>query len=261
MQETYEAWTEYLAETRSNSQEFTQFRNVASEVQQWAAPDAERSLNHTLSEAEMSAMFQRISNVFPFTCAKSKEPHISVTQMNEHRLKHQRSRRDLRASWNIPLRKPMSYPQPYSQIKPPSALSAPSTDHAMRHNTQRFFGSTSTKLRDVSNVMNRRILSADHACMMDSEPDDEAPYWSRMGDKVGKVRRRPSSVLSVTPSLMFPSKAPVDTNAPGVSEADTKQEHIYATSSTVGSTSDADRLRSRLRRQSSRASLHAAIQS
>ena len=261
MQETYEAWTGYLAETRSNSQEFTQFRNVASEVQQWAAPDAERSLNHTLSEAEMSAMFQRISSVFPFTCAKSKEPHISVTQMNEHRLKHQRSRRDLRASWNIPLRKPMSYPQPYSQIKPPSALSAPSTDHAMRHNTQRFLGSTSTKLRDVSNVMNRRILSADHACMMDSEPDDEAPYWSRMGDKVGKVRRRPSSVLSVTPSLMFPSKAPVDTNAPGVSEADTKQEHIYATSSTVGSTSDADRLRSRLRRQSSRASLHAAIQS
>jgi len=65
LQETYEAWTGYLAETRSNSQEFTQFRNVASEVQQWAAPDAERSLNHTLSEAEMSAMFQRISSVFP----------------------------------------------------------------------------------------------------------------------------------------------------------------------------------------------------
>ena len=155
----------------------------------------------------------------------------------------------------------MSYPQPYSQIKPSSALSVPSTDQAMRHNTQRYFGSTSSKLRDVSNVMNRRILSADHAYMLDSEPDDEAPYWSRMGDKVGKVRRRPSSVLSVTPSLMFPSKAPVDTNAPGVSEADTKQEHIYATSSTVGSTSDSDRLRSRLRRQSSRASLHAAIQS
>ena len=183
-----------------------------------------------------------------------------MSQINEHRLKHQRSRRDLRASCKIPLRTPMSYPQPYSQIKPSSALSVPSTDQAMRHNTQRYFGSTSSKLRDVSNVMNRRILSADHACMMDSEPDDEAPYWSRMGDKVGKVRRRPSSVLSVTPSLMFPSKAPVDTNAPGVSEADTNQEHVYATSNTVGSTSDADRLRSRLRRQSSRASLHAAMQ-
>ena len=132
-----------------------------------------------------------------------------MSQINEHRLKHQRSRRDLRASCKIPLRTPMSYPQPYSQIKPSSALSVPSTDQAMRHNTQRYFGSTSSKLRDVSNVMNRRILSADHAYMLDSEPDDEAPYWSRMGDKVGKVRRRPSSVLSVTPSLMFPSKAPV----------------------------------------------------
>lgn len=259
MQETYQAWTEYLAETRSNPQEFTQFRNVASEIQQWAAPDAERSLNYTLSEAEMSAMCQRISSVFPFTCTKSKESHTTTGQVNEHRLKHQRSRRDLRASWNIPLRTPKSHPQPYSQITPSSASSAPSTDQAMSHNTQRYFGSTSTKLRDVSNVMNRRILSADHASMLDPGPDDEVPYWSRMGDKVGKLRRRPSSVLSVTPSLMFPSRAPVDTNAPGVSEADTNHEHVYATSSMVGSTTDSDRLRSRLRRQSSRASLHAAV--
>lgn len=259
MQETYQAWTKYLAETRCNPQEFTQFRTVASEIQQWAAPDAERSLDYTLSEAEISAMCQRISSVFPFVCTKSKESHVTKGQVNEHRLKHQRSRRDLRASWSIPFRTPKSHPRPYSQITPSSVSSSPSTDQAMSHNTQRYFGSTSTKLRDVSNVMNRRVLSADHAPILNQGPDDEAPYWSRMGDKVGKLKRRPSSVLSVTPSLMFPSKAPVDTNAPGVSEADTNQEHVYATSSIAGSTTDFDRLRSRLRRQSSRASLHAAM--
>lgn len=259
MQETYHAWTLYLNETRecTDCVTFSQFRTVASEIQQWAAPDSERTLAYTLSDAETSAMCHRIASVFTFMRTKPHEPKAAVPAV-QHQLRLKRSRRDLRAPANDSLRIPLSKPQHLARITPSNASSAPSKDHAMSHTTQRYSGSSSVKLRDMSNIVNRRFLSADHASTLGNASDqDEAPYWSRMGDKVGKLRRRPSSVFSVTPSLMFPSKSEAETTASDGGHADANQEQVHARPNLiVSSSSDANRLRSSLRRQSSRASLN-----
>ncbi|KAL4402669.1 hypothetical protein ACI68E_000441 [Malassezia pachydermatis] len=269
VQDTYTAWSRYLQEGRDRATQLnlTPFRRVASEGQQWSAPDLERKMSATLSNAEVSALSCRISRIFPFSGTQKKASAVKAPPLKDSTNYMQKvvpERRAGRAP-SVSSRKSVMFaepsrPQLLSRVSTSSASFTPSSDQALSQTTQRYDGITSSRLRSVPGIPQRQAASTDSsvgtpgACLMPDEPS----YLSRMHDDIPSSRKRTSSIVSVTPSLMFPVKGQVDV-VPTLMDTTTgfsPSEMVHSTrASSALDENDRNSLRSRLKRQSSQASI------
>ncbi|WFD25909.1 S-adenosylmethionine transporter [Malassezia nana] len=260
IQETYTCWTQYLTEGKdmSDGMDLSGFRRVASEGQQWAVPDDERKTSATLSQAEFSALSRRISAIFPFTDPKqstrtsqpifSDSTNAAAAQKTKHSSHPPVSDKS----------KAQAKPQFLSSITPSTVSFTPSKDQATSHRTRKYTGITSHRLRDVQAIPQRRFISAEATPNTFLKPE-EPHYLTRMNETLPSQRRRTPSIVSVTPSLMFPS-----TSEPSALSSDAATEvmdqAVQTKSAYIHIDNDGGQaLRARLLRQSSRASLRGGL--
>ena len=256
IQETYTCWTQYLSEGRdlTDKVDISSFRRVASEGQEWAVPDAERTTSASLSHAEFSALSRRISNIFPFTAPKqnTRDSYQPIISDSAHAGQQKVARPT--APTKSDKTKACAKPHFLSNITPSTVSYTSSKDHATGHRTQRYSGITSNRLKDVQGISQRRYVSAETMPNTFLKPE-EPNYLTRMDDVLPTRRRRTPSIVSVTPSLMFPSS-----NEPSTLSSDPATEvvgqSVQTTSAYLYTDNDGEHaLRARLKRQSSRASL------
>lgn len=263
LHETYHTCTQYLLSTRQEREldTFAQLRSVASEIQQWAAPDVERIPNTIFDGADFLAMRHRVSNIFVFTSRplKEKSPNVLDGRTNQPRLKEKQEPRSYRTHGTVnALETTLQY---IPRLTPSNASSAASKDHALSHKTQRYSGITTSKLRDVSTGMSRRSVSADHAKIQQHSGKtmtaDDVSYLCRMDEPLQpRLRRRPSSIVSVTHSHACPTNGSAGTPAPTTADTTPISLHLRTVSPTLTPPlPDSAHLRMKLRRQSSQNSL------
>lgn len=269
--ETYNEWTRYLVDNKalSDALDLGRFMHVASEGQQWAAPDTERSLRARLCEPEFSALKTRISRVFPFAYESNKSapaPSRTILSGLDGLLGvpsiPRRQRMPSTSSLSKQRPKPSHRPGLLERTQPSAAPIMTSADMATSQKTERYTGKTTSKLRKMPGWQSGiRHLSADHAHSLRRQSVEQEPsYLSEMHAELPGRSRRASSIVSVTPSLMFPTKNPAESYSV-MAEASTgltSMEPAKANTLTAGSGGSTSRhLRDRLRRQSSVASLRA----
>ena len=279
MERALEAWTYFLRHTESRTEgkpsDSQRMRRVATEGQQWALLGADPSYQKdSLSKAEAFALFRRIARVFPYYIERHPRPeHEPLSRADampppQPRLQSM-GRRSSTASTSSKASTRSFAPRPglASMNSMPVAAAAPSTGavYASGSGSTRYSGSTSSKLRALrGNNPSSGSLRRDTSKGPSTEPqprsyldelDGENHDFSRPG-----LRRRTSSIVSVTPSLMFPGQRgakPAEmeqapTLAPGVISK-TQAQSARAPTSTQD-------LQARLRRQASFASLKKPLQ-
>lgn len=262
IQETYTCWTQYLTEGKDliDMMDLSGFRRVASEGQEWAVPDAERNPSASLSHAEFSALSKRISAIFPFTAPMRSTRDYRQSIFADSTNARPAIQKGQRASGLPPAEKSKTYakPQFLSNITPSRVSFTPSKDQATSHRTERYSGITSTRLRDVQGIPQRRYVSAEAMPNTFLKPE-EPHYLTRMNDSLPSRRRRTPSIVSVTPSLMFPSSCEPSTLSSDPA-AEVVGQEVQTTSAYLYTDNDGEQaLRARLRRQSSRASLRGGL--
>ena len=210
-------------------------------------------------------MRHRVSNIFVFTCRPFKEKSADVLDghMNQPRLKEKQEPRGFRTPGTA---NALETTQQYiPRLTPSNVSSAASKDHALSHNTQRYSGISTSKLRDVSTGMSRRSVSADHAKIQQHSGKtmtaDDVSYLCRMDEPLQpRLRRRPSSIVSVTPSHTCPTNGSAGTPAPTTADTTPISLHLRTVSPTLTPPlTDSAHLRMKLRRQSSQASLQRKV--
>lgn len=260
IQETYSCWTQYLAEGRdlSDTMDLAGFRRVASEGQEWAVPNAERKTSASLSHAEFSALSRRISDIFPFSeprrSTRDARQSIFADSTNTESYKAPR----LNALSRSEKSQTCAKPHFLSNITPSTVSFTPSKDQATSQRTQRYSGITSTRLRDMQGIPQRRYVSAETMPNTFLKPE-EPHYLTRMNDTLPSRRRRTPSIVSVTPSLMFPSSCEPSTLSSDPA-TEVVGQAVQTTSAYLYTVNDGEQaLRERLKRQSSQASLRAEL--
>ena len=218
----YEQWTACITASRSSeSPMLRHIQSAAVEGQQWAASVPENG-SSVVSSAEAVALFARIGRIFPYA------PGTMPPQHQTHMLHRKRS------SLHLAKRHASAPPGRLSGFTPSAPATAVSSDAALASGIpSTYSGTSSTKLRSVTGT------GVPHV--------DYGAFLSALHER--PRRRRPSSVRSVTPSLMFPDDSE-PSFAPAIVESDTAE----AQGSVQGEARSAT---ARLRRQASSASLKA----
>lgn len=274
---TYKDWSHYLVESRKvpDSLNLTRYRRVASEGQQWAAPDADKKIKAVVSDAELSALCKRISGIFPFAPDAAKRRQASgpalqdlsnmLRQPNVHASQNPRKNRTTSSSSRYPTRGAAG-PALLSRATIAPVMPVPSQEAITVQNQKGYAGITSTRLRSMSGVQkDQRTMPGENA-RRERRPSTasiaEPPsYLARMNDEVPSFGRpRTSSIVSVSPSLMFPSKggdsSAVLCDEPAMMSQAESSANPPATGTAQGS--NFQNLRARLQRQASSASISAA---
>lgn len=267
--EAYQTWSDYLSQSLAceSTMQLEPYRCVATEAQQWCALSADGNTNVAFSGTELAHLRDRIARTFAFAPRKSLRTKQKSTVSTENRTNRSVNAASQNANFlqvpvpsrrmGMPSRRP-SRPRLLTNVTSPSVSFTPTADHAMSHVSQQFSGTTSTKLRSVPGVPIQQVMSPSSVPSSPLPSEDFGSYLEQLNDPTPTRRRRPSSVVSVTPSLMFPSKKSSDAE-PAMTESSFGFVHgelAQATCLTQPSDfQDQSKLRSRLQRQSSRASL------
>ncbi|WFD01569.1 S-adenosylmethionine transporter [Malassezia obtusa] len=266
----YEGWLAYLSEANKcpDSANLSRYRRVATEGQQWSAPHSDRKISAVVSEAEHSALSKRISSIFPFASdTGSQRKSASSVFQDVNTMLRQTSRPPRSLSKMAANRHPSrSSPGPAllsrSSVAPVTPLS--SQEAITVQNQESYAGASTPKLRGMSSASSQHSQVQDSNKRLGRRPSvsslastsDMPSYLDRMNDEVPSFgRRRTSSIVSVSPSLMFhvkSSEAPevvlCEDSAMGGKVDSHQNAHLVQDHSSQD-------LRARLRRQASSASI------
>ncbi|WFD43214.1 peptidylprolyl isomerase [Malassezia psittaci] len=258
LNKAHQCWKQYshIADRCPDSASLERYRSVASEFQQWSAPQSQRRVGDAVNDAEFSALVKRISKLFPFANDTPKMRHLPSSKSRSTNIMRMQS------SGVLPSSAISSDMRSARGNKGPALLSRPSISRgtSMSSNESIFGrgstqhdGQSSQKLRSISNrpVMPTSAQESSRTWnrrgSVTSVASVSTPYLDRMQDELPTYgRRRTSSIVSVTPSLMFPTQSIQAPNAVLNNEP-----------ASLLQSSDEDRaqasrdLRSRLKRQSS----------
>lgn len=226
VRDAYRLWSDCVSSSRSSTESpaLQRIQSAAVEGQQWAA-GALDGTSDAVSSAEAVALYSRIGRIFPYAPKRA-----AVTQsvrapplLHRKRSSAHLARRHVSAPAGSAGRLPVFTPSsPATAVTAePVLATGASPAHA---------GTSSTVLRSVAQP---------------DEPNyDDGGYLAALHARP-RLRRRPSSVLSVTPSLMFPEGS---RSEPAAAVHDETDALPVRHSPTRGTTA-------RLRRQASSASL------
>lgn len=267
----YQAWLAYL-ETASacpDSASLMRYRRVAAEGQQWSAPTSERNINAVLSAAEHSALSKRISSIFPFASASKDQRRGSSSALQDvNNLLRQPAPPGFSRTGSSMGRTPARGPSGPALLKRPSiapVVSTASSESITAQSSGRYMGASSTlrsmSERQVSREASQASVGArpwsrrpSVSSVASTSTTDTPSYLDRMRDEVPTFsRRRTSSIVSVSPSLMFPVKSNELPEAVLYDEPATTAATQVPPMERSNTMQD---LRARLRRQASTASLH-----
>lgn len=265
----YQALLTYLeaASDCQDSTNLTRYRRVAAEGQQWSAPISERNINAVVSAAEHSALSKRISSIFPFVSV-SKDPRrgSSSALQDVNNLLRPPMPPGFSRTGSAMGRTSARGPAGPALLKRPSiapVVSSASSESITAQSSGRYTGASST-LRSMSE---RQVSRGASQANVGTRPWSRRPsvssvvsttdtpsYLDRMQDEVPTFsRRRTSSIVSVSPSLMFPVKS---SDLPETVLYDKPATTATAQAPPMERANTMQDLRARLQRQASTASLH-----
>lgn len=262
MEAAYESWTMYLKNTKKlpHRNNLSRYRRVACEGQQWAAPNNERKVSAAVSDAELSALTRRISSIFPFAYSSPKRDEKETQSSDASRTPCQSNVLQTDPQHTSAASKPNKYLSPRrsgpalltcTTIAP--ATSLPSQETITVQTPEQFAGISSYRLRNVAASRSQRSLAISPSQRLRRRSSNasissvvEPSYLTRMNDEIPAARRRRSpSIVSASPSLLFPS-----TNSDNPDTALCEEPAIFKTKSQPQQSDKAeDSLRARLKRQ------------
>lgn len=185
--DAYRLWSDCVSSSRSSTESpaLQRIQNAAVEGQQWAAGALNGSAD-AVSSAEAVALYTRIGRIFPYA---PKRAAITPSVRMPPLLHRKRSSAHL-------ARRHVSAPAGSAGRMPVFTSSSPAT--AVTAEPVLATGSSPARSGTSSTVL-RSVAQPD-------EPEhDYGGYLAALHSRP-RLRRRPSSVLSVTPSLLFPER-------------------------------------------------------
>ncbi|WFC99124.1 peptidylprolyl isomerase [Malassezia yamatoensis] len=225
LDKAHQRWNHYshIADQCSASASLERYRSVASEFQQWSAPQSHRLVGDVVNDVEFSALVKRISRLFPFATELPKMRNLPPSTPRSTNTMRMQS------SGALPASAISSDRHSARGNKGPALLSRPSISRgtSMSSNEsifgrefQHYNGRSSQKLRSMSNHPVTQTSAQDGARTwtrrdsVTSVASVSTPYLERMQDELPTHgRRRTSSIVSITPSLMFPTQSSQAPNA------------------------------------------------
>ncbi|PKI84391.1 S-adenosylmethionine transporter [Malassezia vespertilionis] len=271
------SWSTYLAESKllPQSVHLARFQQVAAEGLAWAAPDTAQNTSEVTSDSEFAALSQRILRIFPFAKEQSISRRTALNAFQDvsntkdtnqgsfppkPRLHKSASSASLMLTNGL-----LQNNGPTLLARPSISLaesSQPLSDHIHATGKQQplYSGSTSDKLRSMTSVIatRQRATTAPKrgARRLSTASTAEMPsYLTQMNESfTSQTRRRTSSIVSVSPSLLIPSGSGASVqNASDAPTAFVKGEVAHANASPfkLSGVSSMQNLRAQLQRQTS----------